>query len=356
MISPRIREASFDDYDQINELERRFDLRSKPFEEWQYLWTGNPVYRSIGHWPIGWVIEDENRQIAGYMGNLPQLYEFQSKTILTASARAWVVDAPYRVYSTFLLDKFFHQESVGVYLNTTVNGHAADAFSTFGSLRVPVGKWDSARFWIVDHRGFADCALRLKTGPLARVLGVPFSAALRLWDGGCALGRDDGEAVRQCTSFDARFENFWTALRSYRSRQLLAVRNCTTLNWHFHAALLKKEAWITTVEGASGIRAYAVFIRRDVPEIGLKRARLADFQALEGGESLLDALLGWAYRRCRDEGIHVLEIVGDGQRAPFRRKLPAWCYFYQSPDQELREALKDPSAWMPSAFDGDASL
>lgn len=356
MTSPRIREAVFDDYDQLDALERRFGLKSKPFEEWRHLWTGNPLYRHIEGWPIGWVIEDENRRIAGHVGNIPLLYEFQGREIVAASARAWVAEDRYRVYSTFLLDNFFSQGCVGVYLNTTVNGHAADAFGTFGSLRVPVGEWGSAGFWVVDHRGFAECAMRLKVGALANVLAPPISVALRLWDNGGALGHDEGETVRPCAAFDARFDNFWTALRSYRSRKLLAVRNCAMLNWHFHAALARNEAWIATVEDVSGIRAYAVFIRRDMPEIGLKRVRLADFQALEGGEALLDALLGWAYRRCRDEGVHVLEIMGEGKRAPFHRKLPAWCYFYQAADQELREALKNPKAWMPSAFDGDASL
>ncbi len=68
--------------------------------------------------------------------------------------------------------------------------------------------------------------------------------------------------------------------------------------------------------------------------------------------------------RCRRERIHVLENVGCwlekrqplAHRAPHRRDLRNWCYFYQAANQELSGALKSAESWYPTLFDADASL
>jgi hypothetical protein len=44
------------------------------------------------------------------------------------------------------------------------------------------------------------------------------------------------------------------------------------------------------------------------------------------------------------------------RRAPYRRKLPAWPFYYHAADTVLNQTLRDPRIWDPSAFDGDASL
>lgn len=41
---------------------------------------------------------------------------------------------------------------------------------------------------------------------------------------------------------------------------------------------------------------------------------------------------------------------------PHRRPLSSWRYFYKTGKRELAESLKNPQAWDPSCFDGDASL
>jgi hypothetical protein len=92
--------------------------------------------------------------------------------------------------------------------------------------------------------------------------------------------------------------------------------------------------------------------------------RLVDFQALEGKTELLTPILCQALARCREEGIHMLETIGfapDKQRvidslSPHRRPLSCWRYFYKTVARELAEELKDPNAWDPTCFDGDASL
>jgi hypothetical protein len=172
--------------------------------------------------------------------------------------------------------------------------------------------------------------------------------------------------VRPSAGFDERFDAFWTALRKKKSNLLLAVRSREVLEWHFKFGLLQNTAWIYIVEDNSGLAAYGVFLRQDSPEAGLTRVRLADFECLEQEKAttFLTAMLRTAIDRCREESIHMLELMGlapqlekELERAsPHRRPLPNWIYFYKANSPSLAEKLKSPAVWEPSLFDGDSSL
>jgi hypothetical protein len=359
-----LRDARFQDYQAIAALEASQGLTSKPFDEWRRMWAGNPCYEEIGpRWPVGWVLETADR-IVGCLSNIPLAYTFRGRKLLVAAGRGWAVEEEYRSYALLLMDEYFNQQNVDLFLNTTVNGQAADAFSTFGSLRVPVGDWETAAFAITEHRGFAESALRIKGIPLARLLSYPAGLALALKDRitGKPLPQIDIE-VRLARDFDARFGAFWEIL-SERSDNLLAVRSRETLKWHFGAALDKGNLWVVTAARNGNIDAYAVFQRRDEPEYGLKRMRMVDFQACEWHDHYCAALVQRAYDECRTQGIHVLENVGCAlertrmfdEFALYRRKLPGWSFFYLTRDEALAACLADPQAWAPSSYDGDASL
>jgi len=73
-----------------------------------------------------------------------------------------VVDSPYRSYSILLLDRYFHQKTVDLYLSTTVNPQASMALKVFNSPPIPLGAWDRSAFWITDYRGFAFSLLSMK--------------------------------------------------------------------------------------------------------------------------------------------------------------------------------------------------
>lgn len=363
---PRLREASFRDYEQIAALESRYRLDVKSFREWSHLWLGNPAYHDLqSDWPIGWVVENGDGRIVGSIGNIPLWCEFQGRRILAASGRAQVAEPEYRSATLLLLDRLIHQPGVDLYVNNTMSRNAAASFSAFGCPRVPVGLWDQAAFWITHHPGFVQSFLKMKRWPLAKPLSYPFAAAAFLKD--CltpaAFLGDDAE-VTSCQGFDDRFGDFWADLKRDNPRLLLAVRTREVLEWHFQHALRNKQLWIATVVDGARLTAYAIFDRKHSPRSGLQRARLVDFQSRDGSAALLSPILAWALRKCREEGIHMLEVVGrwleKGEvidaAAPYRRSLGAWAYFYRANHPELAESLKDPAAWAPSLFDGDASL
>jgi hypothetical protein len=363
---PALRQTCFDDYEQIANLERRHGLTAKSREDWTHLWSGNPVFQLHPDWPLGWVLENDDKQIVGSLGNIPLHYEFQGSTILTAAGRSWVTDPAYRTYAPLLMDQYFHQKDADLLLNTTVNSQAAQAFSLFGSSPVPAGKWDSASFWITRRRAFSEKILAARRVPFATFCSYPAAAGLSLREKLLQRNRipvrpgivRPGIRIEQCAGFDDRFEAFWQQLRESRPGILLGNRSRATLEWHF-----RDKATILTYTEGSELAAYAILQRKDHTPLGLIRARLIDFQALRQSEVLAN-ILSEALSECMRRNIHVLEHIGSGVRsrqlidetAPYRRKLPAWAFFYKARDKSLHRALENPAAWDPSSFDGDASL
>jgi hypothetical protein len=367
---PKLREVRFDDYSQVAALALKFGLDAEDFPAWKNLWTDNPTYREIKvKFPMGWVLETADGSIAGYLGNIPLSYELEGRRILVATGRSWVVDAAYRPYSLLLMGTYFQQANVDLFLTTSVNSQSAVPLGVFEWVRVPKGAWDRTLFWITYPQGFSESYFRKKEWAAAKLLSYPLSLGISFRDhvrGNRFLKTRSDFAALSCKAFDNRFDAFWAALKKRKSKLLLAVRDRETLEWHFKFALLKNIAWIYTVEDNRGLIAYAVFLRQDRRLVGLKRMCLVDFQCLEQKKApaLLTSMLRAAFERCRQESVHMLELIGVtplleecAERAsPHRRQLPNWMYFYKTNDRILSEKLLKADVWEPSLFDGDSSL
>ena len=367
VVPPQAREASFADYAQIADLEARHRLFRKSNDEWIHLWRNNPAYKHAQDWPIGWVLEDPDRKIVGYIGNVPLFYEFNQERFLAATSRSWVVEARYRSYATLLLDYYFSQKDVHLFLTTSLNAEAFAAYQFFQPSPVPVGRWDEASFWITQYRGFVSSSLISKGLVWARPFVYPLSLSLYLTDritGTTVIEKQGDTVVERCSRFDERFDYFWEELRRARPDVLMGVRTQDILNWHFKHALLNDHVWILTATRQSRLIGYSIFYREDTPDFGLTRVRLADFQTLQEDYSLLYSMVRWALEECRRQGIHMLEMTGlrpekmqyINQLRPRRRKFRSWLSFYKTRHRYLAESLKDPKAWDLSCFDGDSSL
>jgi hypothetical protein len=368
--SATLREVRFEDYLPIAALASKFHLQTESYAGWTHLWVNNPAYREIkDKFPIGWVLENRDGAISGYLGNIPLYYEFEGKRLLAAAGRSWVVETAYRLYSPLLLETYFLQQNVDLFMNTSINSKSAPAYSMFEGVPVPVGDWDRTRFWITSPRGFAESLLRNKSWAMARALSYPLSAGIFLRNQlrPKRLKKNSNKVrVFSPAGFDDRFDVFWAALRKKKSGMLLAVRSREVLDWHFKFALLQNAAWVYAVEGDSALAAYAVFLRQDNPEFGLTRVRLADFQCLdqEQAPALLTAMLQVAFDRCRQESIHMLELIGlpphlekEVERAsPETRQLLNWMYCYKARDPVLAQKLKSAAVWEPALFDGDCTV
>jgi hypothetical protein len=366
--STRIREAVFDDYDQIARLQIRNGLTSRSYLDWITLWRSNPVYEELRRqFPIGWVLETAEGEIAGSIGNIPLACHFRGRNLRAAAACDWVVDPPYRSSSMYLLDRFMSQNDTDLFMTTTASANSERALKMFEWSRVPAGAWDKSAFWVTNYPGFAKSVLNLKSVPMPELLSYPVSAALLCRDifkhNETGLNGSNSE-LELCSSFDNRFDDFWGELKQQNDNILLPYRSRETLEWHFRSPLLRQQLTILSKSKGSRLVAYAIFDRLDNPAWGLKRIRLVDFQALNGFENILPSAVCRMLRKCREDGIHILENVGcwlDLARLPqlpkpYYRTLPAALYYYHAPNTLFSETLNNPAVWAPTTFDGDASV
>lgn len=354
----RIREAHFDDYEKIAALQLRNGLVPRPRARWQALWERNPAHRANS--AIGWVIETGPGEIGGYIGNLPLLYRFKGEEIRAATPYSWATDPACRGYSLALLDRVVRQPGVDLIVCTTPNAPASRVYTAVQFRKIPAGDWEKSHFWITGYRGFAKSALRSQNIP--GLLASPAAGALYVRDALRGLGRARLDPQFEIlTRFDSRFDRFYADLAREHRDRLFAVRDRATLEWHFGESLASGHAWVLGASHGGRLVACAILDRRDHSALDLKRIRFADFQALEGWKHGFEPALSAALEICRAQGAHVLENTGCwlsrwGARPPYRRAMKTWGFYYKTLRAALANELENPDVWVPTAFDGDASL
>jgi hypothetical protein len=360
-----LREASFDDYHQILLLESSQGAELAGYQQWCHLWLENPLRRQLRSWPIGWVIEDHDGQIAGSIGCVPLPYEFDGEPLVAVIGRNCTANPAYEGAASLLQDQVMNQAGADLYIDNAATPERAASACAFDCLPAPAGIWDESAFWITHPLGFAINFLRDKGIPLDATLRWPLAAWTGAKDFFTAKVLPVGDVdVRFCYGFDYRFDDFWESYRRRNPHLLLAVRSRRVLEWRFKFALRSQRLWIATVSDGGRLAAYALFDRKQNPREGLTRLRLVDFVSLEPGSALLAPILSRTLRKCAREGIHLLEATGcwleNGELidvfAPYRRNLPSWSYFYRANRAGLAEKLSSRRAWSPTLYDGNATL
>jgi hypothetical protein len=273
------------------------------------------------------------------------------------------VDTEYRHYSARLIRRWLRQGDTHLLMTSTASGRVGEILRALKFRPVPHPDYDTALYWITNHRGFAAGALRQLGVPGASWLSRPAAVAVRTMDAFRRSKHHAAPALRRLEGFDERFDAFWLELRRTPDR-LLAERTRGALVWHFGGDRLHARTEILALEEGGGLKGYLVMFRYDHEDIGLTRYRIADLQVADDSETACRALVAGALGLAHEQGVHVVELIGFNARKrqalmslrPRRRKLPSWLFYYRTPSQELGSALGAPSAWDPCPFDGDASL
>jgi hypothetical protein len=363
---PRLRLASFDDYEQIRAVQAANGLSTKPRPQWLHLWENNPAYWELPGWPAGWVLEDEGGATVGALENVPCLYRLAGRTYVCAFGRGWAVEPAYRVYALQLIVSQMRQPNVDLLITTTAGSRTMEVLTRSGWSQAPVGRWDRSAVWVTNYAETARSCLVRTPRLVSSLAGPILSAALRWKDAApWRSRRSEGRwKLQWCADFDERFELFWEELEERNSGRMLAVRSAQTLRWHFKYALQENRLAILSAYDGGRMIAYAVFERRPVPSLAAERALLVDFQTLVADRELVGAMISIAVERYREDRVPIMENAGCWleatqpltNRPRFRRVLGSWSYLYYAKNPELAAGLRDPEAWYPTQFDADASL
>lgn len=368
--SATLREAQFSDFEAVRDLRHRFGLSSDSPENWDRLWRRNPALgRIVDRLPIGWVLESENR-VVGYVGNIPLLYHYGGRTLVTAAGTGLVVEPGYRASTLILNAAFYRQKFVDLCLATTAIGVLGDIARLFRAVPLPQPDYDSVLFWVLRPYRFSEAVMRK--------LGLRHFSAI-----GCVLGslaltsdrilrrrwppRDSSTSeIREIgiNEIGNDFEDLWRQKLKEPAR-LLADRSPATLRWHFDIPGDMGSTRVLCCYCNRQLRGYAV-IRDEPPNQvnGLRRSIIVDILAAEDDPQIVESLWIAAYRHAKHAGSHVFEVLGFPPRIrricegwhPYIRKYPSCPFYYKVADPALQNALADTMVWYACPFDGDTTL
>jgi hypothetical protein len=360
-----VREATFGDYEAICQVKRRNGLGCEDYLDWVRLWNDNPFRLELSV-PIGWVLESKTQGIVGTFSNIPRMYTFNCEPVRAAVASAWAVDPHFRSAAIFLINKYFTQKNVDLFLNTTASPQAGVLFKAFKCKEIPGPSFARILFWITNYTGLAGTLLRKARVPAFAGMRHAAGIALRCQDlAHLPKGRYQGKEICLLPSFDERFDAIWELLCRRRGR-LLAVRTREALTWQFRPAPEYGAPVILGLLEGNSLSGYLIMKRYDQEQFGLRRFRVVDIQALRDEASTILSLMSAALEHAARCGVDVVEAIGfhESKRNflerlnPRHRSLPSCPYLYRvSANSRLPlNALHEADAWDPSPFDGDAAL
>jgi hypothetical protein len=365
-----LREVSFNDYEAVDRLKRRWGLVSDSLENWRRLWRRNPALTQTNvNLPMGWVLESEGR-IVGYLGNIVFLYRFGDRILTAVTSSGFVVEPEYRAVSVSLIAAYYRQKPVDLFIATTAIESVGKIARAFGSDPVPQPDYETVMFWVLRPYPFVRAVLKkleinsmLSTmGGIAGCVAVGIDKIVhRRWPRNGLAGLVVTEI--KINDIDDDFESLW-ADKAKEGTRLLADRSSATLRWHFDIPGDRGSARVLCCRDSGKLVGYLVIRNNFNQRSGPRRSVVADMLVRKDDPAIVRALFTAAYSHAKRSGSHTFEMLGFppsirevcSEWNPYLRKYPACPFFFKAADPQLHRILSAPSAWYGTPFDGDATL
>ena len=353
-----IRPLHFSDGPAIASLSEQNGMGRLDLQAWQSVWEAYPLAADFREIPIGWVLENAEGRVLGYLGNMHQMYEYHGVFLKAASSGSWMVDAAHRGTALPLVIAFYKQKGIDLYLNGSANQLTIKVMAAFKIPRIPLPDYNTPCFWALRPRAFALAVMRRKSIPGASVLSWMAGSAIGIWD----LSRQSGRgkqsvAVNQCETFGLGFDDIWPRLSSATPR-LRAVRNAAILQWKFGVDLRAGNAIILVAGPINQPSGYAVLIRRDPSELGMEMFDIADIQAVGDDPEVFKSLILAGIEAAHERGADALKLsTGTPAKRrpaealrPYSYQLPYWQLYYKAAPSVTVD-LSQSDSWDFSRFD-----
>ena len=368
--SVSVRQAQFSDFDRVCAMNMELGQGPDSRENWNRLWRDNPALGSSNDAPcIGWTLEASG-ELAGFLGSIPLLYEYEGKPLNAAATCRLAVRPAYRGFTHLLVASYFRQKNVDLFLSTTATVSTAKMMMALKSTPLPQPDYETVLFWVLDADHFTKAVLQ-KMGvhsSLVRAGGALASIGLR---GDIAVrGRAPKTKPGNYTVLEHSireigddFERFWTE-NSAKTAPLMAKRTPAIMRWHFEPPNSGRRSAVLSCYSGKVLVGYAVVLHDPTSKDGMKRSAIADLMVKGSDSEVVGQLLSAAHKCAKDTGSHSLEVMGFPQSIrrtllqwkPYWRKYPACPFYFKARDRALHERLAADNAWYACPFDGDSTI
>jgi hypothetical protein len=363
-----LREAKFEDERAVQALCLRNGMFGEQSElAWQWFWLDNPFCPE--GWPLGWVLEANNK-IVGFIGNIPRSYSYKRKQLIIGAAHSFTVDEGFRSSTFQLLAAFFTRNPADVLIFSSANELAGQLFRVAGAKMIPQEDYNQSLFWVISGTDFVASVSRKKgyNKCISTMIGGffgPFFALERIFKQRWRSYQHSGVQFVQPFEASSEFDTLWESLTDERYNCFLARRDGNAIRWQFgHPAASHRKPIILCNRINGQLKGYAVLTRWDSPELDLKRMMITDLIALNNNPDIIIDLVAAAYKYARDEGVHVLQMMGFppfirkiiGVLKPIKQRYAVWPFWYFTKDADIVADITHPENWYASMMDGDSTL
>lgn len=354
----RMRPMRYEDGPGIAVLSEQLGMGKLDLPQWRAQWEQYPFASRFAEVVTGWVLEDEQGGIQGFLGNMHQLYEIGGVELRAVSSGSWMIAPAFRGKALGMVIAFYKQSNVELYLNGSANQLTIQVMAGFKIPRIPIPDYAEPCFWAIRPREFALAGLRRKEIQGAALLSWPVGLGLGLrdWMRGSGRGRPT-VAVERVKQFGAEFDGLWERLRTAVPR-LRAVRTAAVLEWKYGPMVRRGEAAVLVAGPVSEPVGYAILVRRDASELGMEMWEVADLQAVGDDAGVYRSLILASRETAGELGAAALKLMTGTpakrrpalELQPYTYQIPFWQLFYK-PAAGVSVDLSTAEAWDFSRFD-----
>ena len=350
-----VRPACIEDADKVHAFQQHHRQPAFSAAAWRQFWLSCPFRKTFDNIPLGWLLESD-QQVIGLLLNVHMLYDLEGTLLKAGFASGWLVDPEHRNCSLQLLNAYFQQKGLDLWLNDSANATTSKILTAFKVQRIPSADYDAPLLWPLRTRAFAAAGLRRHGIPIPELLAFPVGGALQVARWFKHRNRRYPTQVHSLKSFDDRFDSLWDRIRS-ASVRLRAVRSSSVLQWRFQFELADGSAVILAY-GTDEIQGYAVLVRNFREQLRLTVCDVADLQAVDDNPVVLTELLQAAMHVAHEQGAEALRFVGNqGTKRtaalslrPYSYRTDGW-QFYRAARNDLAATLRSPQLWDISSFE-----
>jgi hypothetical protein len=359
----KLRIATYEDYDQIRDLHLKNDIKILKENNWINFWKQNPLLKKFdNNYPIGWVLT-EKEKIVGYLGNIVKEYYHLNKLFIVACSHAWIVDKKYKLESLTLINIFFSQKNIDVFITTTPNKTAEKLFLRYGAKVIPLKNYNENLFLILNTEKFVDSFTKYKKLLSNKILKllilnlfkITMTNKINFWKKFIQKRK-----INLHYTFDKSFEYFWNEYKN-KNDKFIQSKSPNWLNWHIDNL---KDAWVISISENDKIKGYALCSQRNNETYDLKRISIIDVVTIGDDVDIYPSLIKGCIEESYKRGYHVIDMIGTGRKKKkmfanfktFKRTVPNFLFYYYSKDLALSNLLVNEIKWDPTLLDGDSFL
>ncbi len=198
-------------------------------------WDKNPAMDSSIN--RGWMLYDDEKQVKGFIGNIPAKYFIKGKEVIVCSATSWYTADDARDSSLLLLNHFMRQYNP--LLDTTPSERVVKILCRLGFCSLKQNWLEKHFFYPANITFFWDFYVnRLfshkKIIFLLKILGIyliPFMKIIQTIKEIILFWKKNKYSFKEIHKFDNSYKTLWDKFKL--KHEILALRDDVTLNWFF---------------------------------------------------------------------------------------------------------------------------